>query len=99
MQALIRTVVAFERAIATHRPLPFDGDVFMLSSSARVRGADLAFFERMFPGRVVRHEIGATHRQAMHPHNPAFVRALAESLAGIREAARDAQQRVAAETG
>jgi len=99
MQALIRTVIAFERAIATHRPPPYDGDVFMLSSSARVRGADVAFFERMFRGKVVRHEIGATHRQAMHPHNPAFVRALAESLAGIREAARGATRTMEAETG
>ena len=94
MQALIRTVIAFERAIALHRPLPYDGDVFMLSSSARVRGEDRPFFDRMFPGKVVRHEIGATHGHAMHPHNPAFVRALAESIAGIREAARDAQRRV-----
>ena len=61
MQALIRTVIAFERAIALHRPLPYDGDVFMLSSSARVRGEDRPFFDRMFPGKVVRHEIGATH--------------------------------------
>ena len=62
-----------------------------------MRGADVAFFERMFPGKVVRHEIGATHRQAMHPHNPAFVRALAESIAGIRASARAAQRRATAE--
>lgn len=31
VQALIRTVVAFERAIALRRPLPYDGDVFMLN--------------------------------------------------------------------
>jgi amino acid adenylation domain-containing protein len=99
MQALIRTVVAFERAIALHRPQPYDGDVFLLSSTARVRGADVAFFHRMFPGNVVRHEIGATHRQAMHPHNPAFVRALADSIARIRDAARDAHRPVATATG
>ena len=87
VQALLRTVAAFERAIALHQPLPYDGDVFMLSSTARVQGADAPFFDRMFPGNVVRHEIGATHRHAMHPQNPAFVRALAESLARIRGAA------------
>jgi len=88
MQALLRTVLAFERAIAMHRPLPYDGDAFMLSSTARVQGADVAYFNRMFTGNVVRHEIGATHRQAMHPHNPAFIRALAASMAKIRAAAR-----------
>jgi hypothetical protein len=90
MQALRRSVLAFERAIATHQPVPYDGDAFMLSSTARVRGADVAFFNRMFTGEVARYEIGATHRQAMHPQNPAFIRALVESLAQIRAAARGA---------
>ena len=89
MQALLRTVLAFERAIAMHRPLPYDGDAFMLSSTARVQGADVACFNGMFTGNVVRHEIGATHRQAMHPHNPAFIRALMASMAKIRAAAHD----------
>ena len=80
--------MAFERAIAMHRPLPYDGDVFMLSSTARMQGADVAFFGRMFPGNVVRHEIGATHRQAMSPQNPAFTQALLDSLARIRERSR-----------
>ncbi len=88
MQALIRTVLAFERAIATHRPQPYDGDAFMLSSTERVQGADAAFFERMFPGNVVRHEIGATHRHAMSPQNPAFTRALLDSLQRIRDRLR-----------
>jgi amino acid adenylation domain-containing protein len=101
MQALLRSVLAFERAIAMHRPLPYDGDAFMLSSTARVRGADVAYFNRMFTGKVVRYEIGATHRQAMHPHNPAFIHALVESVAQIRAAARGAPpaERTAATAG
>jgi acyl carrier protein len=90
MQALMRTVLAFERAIATHRPHPYDGDVFLLSSTARTQGADVAFFRAMFTGSAVRHEIGATHRSALSPQNPAFVSALAQSMARIREAARAA---------
>jgi hypothetical protein len=35
----------------------------------------------------------------MHPHNPAFVRALADSIARIRDAARDAHRPVATATG
>lgn len=88
MQALIRTVLAFERAIATHHPQPYDGDAFMLSSTARVQSADVAFFGRMFPGNVVRHDIGATHRQAMSPQNPAFTQALLDSFTRIRERSR-----------
>ena len=89
MKALIRTVLAFERAIALHRPLPYHGDAFMLSSSVRIRGEDVAHFAQMFPGNVVRHEIGTTHRNAMSPHNPAFARALLHSVERIRAVARD----------
>jgi thioesterase domain-containing protein len=87
MQSLLRTVLAFERAIATHSPQPYDGDVFVLSSTARAQGSDVAFFRRMFTGNAVRHVIGATHKSALSPHNPAFVRALADSVAHIRAAA------------
>jgi len=90
MQALLRTVLAFERSIATHRPHPYDGDAFLLSSTARSQGADVAFFREMFTGNTVRHEIGDTHRSALSPQNPAFVRALEESLARIRQAAAHA---------
>jgi thioesterase domain-containing protein len=90
MQALMRTVLAFERAIASHRPHPYDGDVFLLSSTARAQAADVAFIRRMFTGNAVRHEIGATHRSALSPQNPAFVRALADTMTRIREAARAA---------
>jgi hypothetical protein len=38
--------------------------------------------------KVVRREIGVTHRQAMHPHNPTFIHALVESVAQIRAVAR-----------
>jgi len=90
MQALLRTVLAFERSIATHRPHPYDGDAFLLSSTARSQGADDAFFREMFTGNTVRHEIGDTHRSALSPQNPAFVLALEESLARIRQAAAHA---------
>lgn len=43
-RASIRTAVAFERAIAGHRPRPYDGPVFMLSSRKRAK--------RMMAGQV-----------------------------------------------
>ena len=40
MQAVIRTAMAFEHAIANHRPVPYDGPVYVLSSRQRMQGQD-----------------------------------------------------------
>ncbi len=86
MKSLLRTALAFERATAMHRPRPYDGDVYMLSSAQRVQGAD-AHIRQMFTGRLQRYEVAPTHKNALSPGNPLFARALADSLTQIREAA------------
>ena len=42
MKAVIRAAMAFEKAIANHRPRPYDGPVYVLSSRQRMQGADSA---------------------------------------------------------
>jgi hypothetical protein len=90
MKSLIRTVRAFERAIAMHRPLPYDGDVYMLSSSQRMQGADITFLRQLFTGGVERHDVGSTHATALSPRNPVFASSLQRCVGRIREAARAA---------
>jgi len=48
MKAVVRTVTAFERAIATHRPRPYAGIAYMLASRQRLAGADSAYLKSIF---------------------------------------------------
>ena len=48
MQAVIRTAMAFEHAIANHRPVPYDGPVYVLSSRQRMQGQDPLDLRRIF---------------------------------------------------
>ena len=82
-----RVGLAFDRAVAHHRPQPYEGPVYMLSSRQRAFGGDVAVLRRMFPGRMHRYVVGTTHLQALDPTNPAVESALQECLARIREAA------------
>jgi amino acid adenylation domain-containing protein len=89
MDALLRTATAFERAIAKHRPLPYDGPVYVLSSYQRMRGGDSFDLRRIFTGRYKRYEVGTTHAQSLDPRNPVFASALRRCVELIREAARE----------
>ena len=86
VEALITTALAFERAIAHHQPLSYDGPVYVLSSRQRMH--DPVALRRVFTGRFKRYEVGATHTQALDPRNPVFVDALTRCVGLIREAAR-----------
>jgi thioesterase domain-containing protein len=88
MKAVIRTAMAFERAIAKHRPLPYDGPVYVLSSRRRMNGADPLGLRQIFTGRLKRYEVGTTHADALDPRNPVFASALLRCVGLIREAAR-----------
>ena len=83
-----RVGLAFDRAVGRFRPQPYDGEVFMLSSKLRAYHGDVAALRKMFPGRMVRYVVGASHFQALDPRTPEFVSALQECLSRIREAAR-----------
>ncbi len=88
MKAVIRTAMAFERAIANHRPLPYDGPAYVLSSRRRMNGADPLGLRQIFTGRLKRYEVGTTHADALDPRNPVFASALLRCVGLIREAAR-----------
>lgn len=88
MKAVLRTAMAFERAIANHRPLPYDGPVYVLSSRERMQGDDPLGLRRIFTGRYKRYEVAATHSEALDPRNPVFARALQRCVELIRDAAR-----------
>ena len=88
MQAVIRTAMAFEHAIANHRPLPYDGPVYVLSSRQRMQGQDPLDLRRIFTGRYKRYETGTTHAQALDPRNPVFASALRRCVGLIRDAAK-----------
>jgi amino acid adenylation domain-containing protein len=96
-RASIRTAVAFERAIAGHRPRPYDGPVFMLSSRKRAKRMMAGQVHYLFP-RAEWVEIGSTHTDALDPDNPLlaehlarFVRSVHESAAAASAAAPQAQ--------
>jgi hypothetical protein len=88
MQSVLRTATAFEHAIAMHRPPPYDGPVYVLSSRQRSGGNDAQDLRRIFTGRVKRYEVGTTHAQSLDPRNPVFASALKRCVGLIRESAR-----------
>ena len=83
-QASARAALAFEKAIRNHRPRPYDGPIYMLSSRDRVDTADADHLRSLFTGRVERFEVAASHVQILDPHNADFARRLAYCLASIR---------------
>ncbi|HEX7272963.1 MAG TPA: AMP-binding protein [Casimicrobiaceae bacterium] len=93
-QASVRVAQAFEQAIRRYHPSPYDGPVFMLSSSTRI-GADPAALRRLYAGRVERFEVASTHSEILDSHNPLFATHLAYCLGRIRDAARAIQPRAA----
>jgi thioesterase domain-containing protein len=86
VQALITTAKAFEDAIARHRPQPYDGPVYVLSSRQRMQ--DPVALRKVFTGRFKRYHVGTNHSHALDPHNPAFAQTLLRCVGLIREAAR-----------
>lgn len=86
-RASARAALAFEMAIRNHRPRPYDGPVFMLSSRDRMETADPQHLRAIFTGKVERFEVAATHVQVLDPRNPVFASRLAQCLASIRAAA------------
>lgn len=88
MNALVRTAMAFERAIANHRPEPYDGPAYVLASRQRLQGTDPFALRKVLVGRMKRYEVGSTHRDALDPRNPVFGAALQRCIGLIREAAR-----------
>jgi amino acid adenylation domain-containing protein len=95
MNALLRTALAFEHAIGSHRPLPYDGPVYVLSSRHRMDAPDALDLRRIFTGRFKRYEVGSNHIDALDPRNPVFAKALMRCVGLIREAAREHVSRVA----
>jgi amino acid adenylation domain-containing protein len=85
MQAVRRTAMAFEHAIAHHSPQPYDGSVYMLGS--RQRGSDPAGLRKIFTGSLKRFEVGTTHAEALNPKNPVFANYLLRCVGLIRQAA------------
>ena len=88
-RASAHAALAFETAIRNHRPRPYDGPVFMLSSRDRIETADPRQQGQLFTGRVERFEVAATHVQVLDPHNAVFASRLAYCLASIRACASD----------
>jgi len=85
-RASIRTAAAFERAIASHRPRPYDGPVFMMSSRKRAMHMDAGQVHHLFP-RAEWVEVGSTHSEALDPNNPLLAAHLARFLRRVRECA------------
>ena len=86
MKAVLLTATAFEHAIANHRPLPYDGPVYVLSSRQRMQ--DPSSLRQVFTGRFKRYEVGTTHAEALDPRNPIFASSLLRCVCLIRDAAR-----------
>ena len=82
----MRTALAFEHAIARHRPVPYDGPVYMLSSRQRMGAVD-AGLRSIFTGELKRFEVGGTHKEALNPRNPVFASYLLRCVGLIRQAA------------
>jgi thioesterase domain-containing protein len=89
MKALQRTAMAFDDAISRHRPVTYDGPVYVLCSRQRMH--DPTELQAMFTGRLERYVVGDTHTQALDPRNPMFSSTLLRCVRLILEAAPAAQ--------
>ena len=87
MQAVIKVAMTFEGAIAAHRPQPYAGSAYVLSSRQRSLGSDGAGLRRIFSGALERFEVGGTHAEALDPNNPVFANYLLRCVERIRAAA------------
>jgi acyl carrier protein len=83
----VRVARAFEQAIRRYQGAPYDGPVFMFSSSSRI-SADQSWLTQRYSGRVERFEVATTHSEILDAHNPLFARHLAYCVNEIREAAK-----------
>lgn len=88
MQRVRHVALAFEGAIARHRPRPYDGPVYILSSRQRIDGVDGSDLRWIFTGHMQRFGVGGTHDEALDPRNPVFSSYLLRCVGMIREAAR-----------
>lgn len=87
VEALLKTVTAFEHAIATYRPRPYGGPALMLASRQRLAGPGSAYLNAIFTGPVERFAVATSHKQVLDPQNADFARHLAHCLDLIRRAA------------
>ena len=87
MQAVINVAMTFEAAIARHRPQPYDGPAYMLSSRQRIQNSDASAIRKIFSGKLKRFEVGTSHAEALDPRNPVFASYLLRCVRQIREAA------------
>lgn len=90
-RSLWKVAQAFDAALAAHRPQPWAGPVYMLSSRQRIGGTWPDALRLAFSGRVRRYDVGATHGDALDPRNPAFASYLERCLGLIRGAISPAQ--------
>jgi thioesterase domain-containing protein len=86
-KASVRTALAFEHAIRTHEPQPYDGPVLMISSRARMQKIDPEGLTRLFTGEVQRLEVTTTHKQLLDVRNEDFANHLKRCLGLIETAA------------
>jgi amino acid adenylation domain-containing protein len=86
-KASVRTALAYEYAIRTHQPRPYDGPVLMISSRARMRKTDPMGLKRLFTGEVERLEVATTHKQLLDVRNEVFASHLKHCLGLIGAAA------------
>ena len=86
--ASVRVATAFEHAIRSHQPQPYDGTVYILSSRDRTMNSDPSYLQKTFTGKVERFEVATTHTQLLDARSPIFAGHLARCLGMIREAAK-----------
>jgi thioesterase domain-containing protein len=84
----VRVARAFELAIRQHRPVPYDGPVYMFLSRDRITRSPPAAMQKLFAGKVERFEVATAHSQILDAHNALFASSLAHCLDAIRGAAR-----------
>jgi hypothetical protein len=87
VDALKRTVTAFEHAIATHRALPYDGACVHAGEPPAAGRARFRLPRHHFHGPCRALRGGRSHKQVLDPQNADFARHLAHCLDLIRSAA------------
>lgn len=85
INASITVAQAFEHAIQSHEPTPYEGDAFILASRRRLSPQqwNVARLYKVFGKGAECYPVADTHSGVMDPANPQFAKHLSESLAKI----------------
>ncbi|MGA8148763.1 MAG: thioesterase domain-containing protein, partial [Gallionellaceae bacterium] len=91
-----QVAASFGNALVKYRPTPYDGPIFLLASTARLRSAhgwgNPSTFNGVFSGKVICFEVGKSHGQVFDVHNKKFASIIKHCIEVVRSGKHDTDE-------